>query len=235
MFNPHPVIQQVAIGDGRYCYVVDNLLSEPHRLAQAAVERRQAFAFNPGNSYPGIEQSLSPEFDRRLGEFYAHHLRRAFDVEQTLGLMTRMSIVTLAPQQLSPQQRICHRDARDCAPGEGATASVLYLFDDARLGGTSFYRPLRHPLEIDHLLHQARHLDGAAFSRVLGAPPAYFNGLDGYFEKTCTIPAAWNRAIFYDATVFHSGQIDAPELLDADPALGRLTVNAFIHYSKAPA
>jgi hypothetical protein len=232
MFNPRPLIQQVPIGDGGYCVVVDDVLLEPHNLRQTAVAQRDAFVFNPGNYYPGIEQPLPPEFDQRLSEFFDQHLLRAFDASDAIGLATRMSLVTLRPEELSPQQRICHRDARSCEPGQGACASVLYLFDDARLGGTSFYRPLRHPDEIDHLLYQARFLDSAGFSKVIGAQPAYFNHANPYFEKICTVPAKWNRAIFYDATIFHSGQIDAPALLTPDPAHGRLTVNAFIRYRK---
>src|SRR5471032_458070 len=143
MFNPRPVIQQVAIGDGAFCLVVDQLLLEPQRLVEVAVARRAAFADAPVNCYPGIEQALPPDFDDRLREFFSQHLCSAFDAGRVLSLATRMSIVTLRPDQLSPQQRICQRDIRASAPGEGACASVLYLFDDARLGGTSFYRPLR--------------------------------------------------------------------------------------------
>jgi len=112
---------------------------------------------------------------------------------------------------------------------------VLYLFDDARLGGTSFYRSLLPPEEIDYLLRQANVLDSASFSRLLGVRPEYFNIVNRYFERTASIPAAWNRAIFYDATVFHSGQIDAPQLLNPDPARGRLTINAFLRYRKQAA
>lgn len=230
MFNPDALIRRAEIGDGRYCIVVDDLLLEPHKMVAQAVARREAFASAPVNCYPGMEQPMPAEFNAALDGFFTRHLLPAFGATRILGMATRMSMVTLRPEQLMPQQRICHRDARECPPGEGAAASVLYLFEDARMGGTSFYRPLRHPEEIDFLLHQARLMDNDAFSKVIGAEPSYYNGDGRYFEKICTVPAAWNRAIFYDATTFHSGQIDAPELLDADPARGRLTINAFIRY-----
>ena len=231
MFNPRPVIRKASLGAGGFCLVVDDFFSDPRQMVQAAADRRAAFVAAPVNCYPGIEQAMPPDFDRRLHEHFTEHLLPAFDGAQLLGMATRMSLVTLKPEELMPQQRICHRDARSCPPGEGAVASVMYLFEDARMGGTSFYRPLRHPDEIDFLLYQARMMDNDAFSRVIGAHPCYFNGDGRYFEKICTVPAAFNRAIFYDATVFHSGQIDAPELLDADPARGRLTINAFLRYS----
>jgi len=220
MFNPRAEVRRVPIADGAYCTVVDNILLEPELLVRRAIERRTAFGSAPGNFYPGIEQPLWPEFDQRLAEFFDLHLRSGFDAQQVLGLATRMSLVTLRPEQLSPPQRICHRDASRCAPGEGACAAVLYLFEDARLGGTSFYRPRVQAAEIDHLLQLARLPDYRPFGQALGAPPGYFSGDAHYFERICTIPPAWNRAIFYDATIFHSGQIDAPELMDADPAKG---------------
>lgn len=228
MLNPRPAIQAALIEDGRPCLVVDDFLAEPRKMVERAVARRAAFKAAPVNCYPGIEQPMDAEFDQAMAAFFDSHIAPAFGAVRALGLNTRMSIVTLEPQALMPQQRICHRDARACASGEGAVASVLYLFEDERMGGTSFYRPRRHPLEIDHLLHQARHMDNHAFSSVIGAPPQYYNGDARYFEKLGTVPARWNRAIFYDATIFHSGQIDAPQLLHADPALGRLTINAFI-------
>ena len=230
MLNPRPVVQAAVIEDGRYCLVVDDFLAEPHEMVAYAVAQREAFRAAPVNCYPGIEQPLPAEFDQAMAAFFNAHLAPAFGAMQALGLNSRMSIVTLKPEELMPQQRICHRDARECAPGEGAAAAVLYLFEDARMGGTSFYRPRRHSLEIDHLLHQARHMENDAFSRVIGAAPQYYNGDAHYFEKLGSLPAKWNRAIFYDATIFHSGQIGAPELLSADPATGRLTINAFIRY-----
>jgi len=233
MFNPQPLIQRVPLGDGRFCLVVDNFFSEPQHMVQAAIARRGQFAAAPVNCYPGIEQPMTPEFDHQLHQHVARHLLPAFGGGELLGMATRMSLVTLPPDQLMPQQRICHRDARSCAPGEGAVASVMYLFEDARMGGTSFYRAMRHPDEIDFLLYQARMMENTAFSKVIGAEPCYFNGDGRYFENICTVPAAWNRAIFYDATIFHSGQIDAPDLLDADPARGRLTINAFMRYRLA--
>ncbi|WP_343730252.1 DUF6445 family protein [Duganella sp.] len=232
MLNPRPAIQAAVIEDGRYCLVVDDFLTEPRRMVERAVARRACFMAAPVNCYPGIEQPMDAQFDQAMAAFFDMHIGPGFGAMRALGLNTRMSIVTLKPEALMPQQRICHRDARECAPGEGAVASVLYLFEDERMGGTSFYRPRRHPLEIDHLLHQARHMDNDAFSSVIGAPPQYYNGDARYFERLGTVPARWNRAIFYDATIFHSGQIDAPALLSADPALGRLTINAFIRYRR---
>jgi hypothetical protein len=39
--------------------------------------------------------------------------------------------------------------------------------------------------------------------------------------------AKWNRLIFYDGAMLHSGDIRRPEKLSADPRAGRLTLNGF--------
>jgi len=41
------------------------------------------------------------------------------------------------------------------------------------------------------------------------------------------IDAKWNRLIFYDGAMLHSGDIRLPERLSADPRRGRLTLNGF--------
>ena len=51
--------------------------------------------------------------------------------------------------------------------------------------------------------------------------------LNAYFERIASVPAAWNRLIVYDGGLFHSADVDRPELLSADPARGRLTLNGF--------
>jgi hypothetical protein len=48
-----------------------------------------------------------------------------------------------------------------------------------------------------------------------------------YFRKVGGIDAKWNRLIFYDGDILHSGDIPAPERLSADPLTGRLTLNGF--------
>jgi hypothetical protein len=88
---------------------------------------------------------------------------------------------------------------------------------------------------MNELFQQARTATGEAFDAVIGAPPGYLGASNAYFEQVCSIPAAFNRAIFYDGAIFHSAQIDAPARLDHDPATGRLTLNGFFLLRKAAA
>jgi hypothetical protein len=41
------------------------------------------------------------------------------------------------------------------------------------------------------------------------------------------VPAKWNRLIFYDGGMLHSGDIRKPERMSPDPRVGRLTLNGF--------
>lgn len=240
MFNPHATIRQVAIAGHAPCVVVDGFLLEPKKMVAFAVARSASFANEGGNYFPGPEVALPDGFSALLGEYFTLHVRRVLHGRRTLDVTSRLSMVTRPPAQLSPLQRICHRDTmvgrrRVNPDGEGIGASVLYLFKDSALGGTSFYTAKKSPADTAALIEQAMTIPGAAFDGIIGAPPAYLGASNDYFEQVCSIPAAFNRAIFYDGAIFHSAQIDAPERLSQDPAQGRLTLNGFFLFRKSAA
>lgn len=226
MFNPRPTIGYLAI-DGRHtCAVVDDFLLEPRKLVAHAVAQRKQFATDADNYYPGPELGLGREFAFALDEFFMQHARRSLGARRTVSVSGRLSMATLGVEQLRPLQRLCHRDAASLPAGEGVAASVAYLFDEPRLGGTSFYVPKQSLEETARMLRDAR--DGT-----LEVAASYLHKSNAWFEQVCTVPAAFNRAIFYDGSVFHAAQIDEPRMLSADPACGRLTMNGFFRYRKS--
>lgn len=226
MFNPRPVIRYLPIAGGRSCAVVDDFLTEPRQLVERAVAQRGQFAIDAKNYYPGPELGLEQAFAFTLDEFFMQHVRRSLGARRTVSVSSRLSMATLQAHALLPLQRLCHRDAEAFAPGEGVAASVAYLFDDERLGGTSFYVPKKSLAETAQLLRDAR--DG-----LVEPAPWYMNASNEWFEQVCTVPAKFNRAIFYDGSVFHAGQISEAALLSDDPARGRLTLNGFFRYRKS--
>jgi len=141
--------------------------------------------------------------------------------------MARYSIVTYPADELQPLQMLCHRDDPVGSPHYSVVGAVLYLFHDASLGGTSFYEPARPHAEIDRLFGAARTMSAADFTAAHGIARTYMTGSNGYFTRIAAVAAKWNRLIFYDASILHSGDIAAPERLSADPATGRLTINFF--------
>jgi hypothetical protein len=66
-----------------------------------------------------------------------------------------------------------------------------------------------------------------AFAAEIGSPPGYLTTSNAHFELLGTVPAAFNRAVFYDGSAFHSSHITEPARLSPDPARGRLTLNGF--------
>jgi hypothetical protein len=231
MFNPQPRIQRVPIcgsGQGQEAaWVIDDVLLRPERLRQRAIDQAQRFVAAPHNAYPGLEWQMDDDVSAPLADFFMLHVRNLLQARRTLSMYSRLSLATLQPAQLRPLQRLCHRDRFGTTAGQGVAACVIYLFDAPERGGTSFYRPRRAVAEIDADIRRWNTLSDDAFTQDIGAPPAYLTASNAHFELLCTVPAAWNRAVFYDGGQFHSSHITRPELLSADPALGRLTLNGF--------
>ena len=227
LFNLQPWVQRLEFGDGRICLVVDDALREPEHLRQIAVQRRDEFVHAPYNAYPGIELPIAGDLPRQLDEFFARHVRAQLGGRRTLKMNCRLAMATTPPRRLQPRQWICHRDSAWVDPLQAISASVLYLFDDASLGGTSFYAPRIPANEVDQLVHDSGTMDAAEFSARRGLQASYMDASNAYFERVGRVPAKWNRIIFYDGRMFHSGEIGGPAALTGDPMTGRLTLNGF--------
>lgn len=227
MFNPRPRIEALRIDATRTAWVVDDVLADPRGWVDIAREHAARFEAAPFNAYPGLEWRMGPEVDAPLREFFLQHVRGPMGFRRTVSMYSRLSLATLQPHELRPLQRICHRDRLGAEAGQGVAACVLYLFDNPALGGTSFYAPRKPALQIDADIRRWNTLSDEAFTQETGAAPAYLTDSNAHFELLATVPAAFNRAVFYDGGQFHSSHITRPELLSADPAVGRLTLNGF--------
>ncbi|UUZ48310.1 DUF6445 family protein [Massilia sp. B-10] len=226
MFNPRPTIRYVPLTASHTCAVIDDFLAEPHKLVDYAAAQREQFAMDPDNCYPGQELGLGPAVSAALAQYLALHVRHALGMRRMLKASARLALATLPGQQLSGLQRLCHRDAISLPTGEGVAASVAYLFQDSAMGGTSFYVP-RKPGAGNGALPASR-----CGERPEPGCLSYLTESNDWFEQVCSVPARFNRAIFYEGTVFHAAQIERPDLLAADPAQGRLTMNGFFHYRR---
>ena len=83
------------------------------------------------------------------------------------------------------------------------------------------------------MIADAGRMEGSEFSARYGVEAGYLAGSNRYFERLAQIPAAWNRMLFYNGDLFHSGDIPAPARLSADPRAGRLTLNGFFTCRRA--
>lgn len=227
MYNPAPRIDTIPLFDGHAVHVVDDALLEPRRVVELARAHRDAFEVTGFNAYPGPELRMPDAVSAELDAFFARHLRARLGARRTERMYSRLSMVTFAPEQLAPTQWLCHRDRFGLPPDRCAAASVLYLFDDERLGGTRFFRPRRPAADIERLIADSATLAPQDFTARHGIARGYPGAGDDWFECVATVPPRFNRMIFYDGSLFHCGHIPHPELLSDDPARGRLTLNGF--------
>ena len=224
-FNPTPAISTVPLPGGHQVVIIDDVLLDPDAL----VARARGLAFHPPAAYPypGVVVGAPQAISERFADHFAEHARTRLQARRTLEHDVRLSMVTTPPDRLDPRQWQCHRDRVSTDPATLFVASVLYLFRDPALGGTSFYVPRQSPAATDRIQYDSQTLAPQAFTARYGLLPGYMDGSNAYFECVARVPPAWNRMILYDAGFFHSGDIGRPELLTADPATGRLTLNCF--------
>jgi hypothetical protein len=224
-FNPTPAISTLPLPGGHEVVVIDDLLLDPDSLVAWA--REQAFQPPAGFPYPGVVVGAPEGLSDRFADHFGQHARARLQARRTLAHDTRLSMVTTPPGQLDPRQWQCHRDRVSMDSATLYVASVLYLFRDPALGGTSFYVPRQSSSATDRIQYDSQTLAADAFTARYGLTAGYMDGSNAYFECVARVPAAWNRMILYDAGFFHSGDIGRPDLLAADPAAGRLTLNCF--------
>lgn len=227
LFNPAAQVVPVRLDNGQHCYVVDDALSEPERLLDWATEQREAFRPVDFSAYPGRYVLLTAAMNIALEAFFQRHMRPLFDARRLVHYHARLAMVTVPPHALRPAQWLCHSDHFRLERTQSIQASVLYLFKDAALGGTGFYEPARPAQEMSVLFDDAVKLSPGAFSDRYGLVPAYLQASNRYFHRIGGVPARWNRLVFYDGTLLHSGDILAPDRLSEDPALARLSMNGF--------
>jgi hypothetical protein len=232
MFNPRPRIAAVPIGAAT-AYVIDDALVAPERLVEFAVANAARFEDAPHNAFPGPELRMPDAVSQALDLFFAQHVRGLLGARRTLRTYSRLAMVTRAPDALEPRQWVCHRDRLGMAPTECAAASVLYLFRDERLGGTSFFAPRRPLADVERMIEDSARMDRAAFAAAHGVAPGYMTASNAWFDKVATVAPRFNRIVFYDGSLFHCSDIAAPERLSTDFRRGRLTLNGFFTCRRA--
>lgn len=226
-FNPQPIIHSLTLLDGQRVWIVDNALDQPQRIAALAHDFDADFVAAVGSAFPGRQLLMPEDFSARLDDFFRTHIRAKLGGRRSIAMYSRLSRVTLPPSTLDARQRICHRDSADVDPAHLIAASVLYLFDNANLGGTVFFRPRQGDAHAQALAHDASVLGAAEFEARYGWGPSYMTESNAHFEVIGRVAPQWNRMIFYDGRIFHSSDIHDPSALMAPGTPGRLTVNGF--------
>ncbi len=230
--NPQLDVRRETISEDHYCVIIDDFLQDPHELVEFAAHHAGDFSMPEKLGYPGLLLGLEYNAMTDIYRFIRSKMTMHFPfLRGGMKLWTFLSMVTLQPDELSALQRICHTDPNP-SPDRTIYAGLVYLFENEGLGGTNFYRWKDH-----ELLEKAAAIEledpekGLAFRKehfpTYRKPACYMTESNEIAELLCTIPARFNRLIFYSGKVPHSGDIVAPELLSSDIRKGRLTLNAF--------
>jgi hypothetical protein len=230
--NSDAEIRREAISDEQHCVIVDDFLQDPHELVDFAANHASKFSMPERGNYPGPLFRIDGNAMTGIYGFIRSRMTKQFPfLRGSMSLWTYLSMATTQPDKLSHRQRICHTDPTS-APHRTCYAALVYLFKNENLGGTGFYR-WREP----ELVRKAKAIErrdpdqGLAFLQEHFAtyrkPARYMAGSNEIAELLCTIPARFNRLVFYSGEIPHSAAITAPELLSSDMRKGRLTLNVF--------
>ncbi|OYT90332.1 MAG: hypothetical protein CFE43_18950 [Burkholderiales bacterium PBB3] len=232
LFNPNPTIQTIALTNGQEVYVIDDFAQDPDALLRLAQSASSQFQTRPGHPYPGPQWDLLAPISAQLDHYFEQHLRARLQTGPAMASYGRFSRVTQTPATLGAVQRICHTDDSNIAPEQMISAAVHYLFQDAQLGGTVFFRSRMSDPDTQAFLIDATSMDGSTFGSKYGIPAGYMTQSNPYFEVIGRVPARWNRVVFYDGRIFHSGDIQGTSPAAYQAAMGRLTINAFFKSQK---
>lgn len=217
-------VRVTEIGAERLPVIVVDEAVDDVELVRAIAARH---AYRPiGPHYPGIRAAVSAEVAMPLVAPLLDRLQAVFGLAYPPAYCEcYLSLVTTAPQDLAPIQRLPHFDGVE----DDRIAVLLYL-DPAQDSGTAFFRHRATGFEsvtADRLApyDAALRADIAAY----GLPPAGYIGADSpLFEEVCCIEGRLNRMAIYRGNQLHCARLPADFVPKANPARGRLTLNLFM-------
>jgi hypothetical protein len=219
-------------GEREPLLILDGLMQRPEALVDyAATEVEFRPAWTASGGFPGLRAPAPLNYVETLVRALSPSVEKAFGL---LGVKLaraecNFSLVTLAPDDLKPLQRIPHADTDD--PLQFA---FLHYLCDPRLGGTAFYR--HRATGFETLRPERMPAFTAARDRELAATPpgaAYIVGDDAHYERIGHAEARFDRLVIYRSRTLHSGLIAPGTPLSPDPRRGRLTANIFVNYRQA--
>ena len=202
---------------------IDDFWPDPDALREDAASLRMAPI---GPHYPGVRAEvplrLAEMMRRRIAPLLAEHLR--LDPAPAVS-EAYYSLVTTAPGDLAPIQRLPHFDGVE----RGRIAVLLFL-GQGEQGGTAFYRQRAtgfESIDASRLDRFRTELEAGVQSH--GMPEAaYIAGDTALYERIAVQPACFNRALVYAGNTLHCAYLPPDVTLSPDPLDGRLTLNLFL-------
>jgi hypothetical protein len=188
------------------------------KVRQESVDRVRAAALETGDEIEALRMAWTQgRIAAGLGRAFGR-CRRVHVIDATF------SIVTASPTALQLGQRLPHVDAYD--PDRIAPVHFLSPTDT---DGTAFFRHRATGFEtVTEERGRAYFAQLNAEVRDVEPGPGYIADDSDLFDRIAVVEARYNRALLYRSRQLHSGAISADAVLAADPAVGRLTITAFL-------
>jgi hypothetical protein len=212
--------------------ILDGVMQRPDALvdyAASEVEFRPAWTASGG--FPGLRAPAPLNYVEQLVRSLSPAVEKAFGLTgvKLARAECNFSLVTLAPEALTPLQRVPHADTDD--PLQFA---FLHYLCAPEFGGTAFYRHRATGFETLRP-ERAAAFTAARDAELREAPPgaAYIVGDSPHYERIAAAEARFDRLIVYRSRTLHSGLIAPDAPLSDDPRHGRLTANIFVNFRPA--
>jgi hypothetical protein len=223
--NPSCTAKVIYVGiDREPVLMVDDLMSDPEALIRCA-ETGLAFCKEDKDFYPGIRKPLSLTYAASIYLHLQDLFLDTFNAGRPAAidpLSCLFSLATTRQEHLRPIQSVPHFDSYDGAQ----IAGVHYLCSE-KFGGTSFYRHRSTGYESMNAQRLAEYAPRLK-AEVIGLNTRqfiYIRGDTALFERTASVEAKFNRAIYYRSNVLHAGDIPANIGMPEYTRSGRLTAN----------
>lgn len=225
-------IQTLHIGDeGNQILVVDEFLRSPDQVS--GLVRESSFVPAPGfherKGYPGVRARLQPQVMEPCIVAINDIIETHFSISPSasrISCSAFLSMMTVPESDLGPYQLIPHFDTSK----SDYYAALVYLCGEEH-GGTAFYRhnSTRYESILSH--RSERYLDVChSEMNTYKREQRYFSETDDFYTKIAFVPAKVNRLIIYKGCLLHSANIKSSKSLNADPRIGRLTLNLFCNF-----
>jgi hypothetical protein len=202
---------------------IDDFWPDPDALREDAASLRMTAI---GPHYPGVRAEVPPRLAETMRRRIAPLLAEHFGLDPAPAVSEAYySLVTTAPADLAPIQRLPHFDGV-----ESRRIAVLLFLGHGEQGGTAFYRQRATGFEsVDAGRLDRFKTELERDVQTHGVPDAeYIAGDTPLYECIAVQPARFNRALIYAGNTLHCAYLPPEVVLNADPLAGRLTLNLFL-------
>lgn len=202
---------------------IDDFWPDPDALREDAASLRMTAI---GPHYPGVRAEIPPRLAEMMRRRIAPLLAEHFGLDPAPAVSEAYySLVTTAPTDLAPIQRLPHFDGV-----EQRRIAVLLFLGHGEQGGTAFYRQRSTGFEsVDASRLDWFKAELEAGVQKHGMPdPSYIAGDTALYERIAVQPARFNRALVYAGNTLHCAHLPPEVVLSSDPLAGRLTLNLFL-------